>query len=111
MAKFTGVLGVVSDYVDQGHGVYTPKIIEYAVNGDLLQASISSGSGGKINTDLSFSNRFSFIAHPNLLSILSEASTNEWPLYLTWCGIKLKVTNVVLAPPRVTLSVGGVYNE
>lgn len=112
MAKFSGTLGVRTGW-ETVNGLSSPVVKEYKIYGDLLQNSYRNNNRNEINDDIQVSNRFSFIAPPSLLTLFSEASIsgNEMAMYITYFGIKLKISEFSINPPRITLSTGGVWNE
>ena len=113
MAKFSGVLGVLTGY-DLVNSVATPKIEKFKIYGDVTNSSYRNNSGEKINDDLSISNRFSFIAPAGLITIFADEShnkNNQMAMYIEYFNIKLKVTDVSFQLPRVTMNVGGLWNE
>lgn len=106
MTKFSGVIGYTAkDLVEVSPGVWEHSIIETPCSGDILQnANRWEKSSDSTNDNLKIDNRFSIISKPNLLSNLSSIK------YLSWCGIKWKVTKVEIQRPRLILTVGEVYN-
>lgn len=110
MAKFTATLVVISDYQDDGTGIFTPQKKEFSVGGDLLQQYVKTDSSEKINDDLNVSNRFSIIASPSLISFISDSNTNSTisSMYLRYFGVNLKITNIQITPPRIIFTTGGI---
>lgn len=115
MAKFSGKLGIVTDYqesVDEP-GVYNPVYEVVNVAGDVLHQYQKNDAGEKINDDISFSHRFSFLASQRILSMITGAKTDVNGItlaYLEYYGIKLKITNIEISMPRIIITVGGRYN-
>lgn len=110
MAKFSGTLGIVCGY-ENVNSVAVPKIEKYKVYGDMYQTSVKHDSGDKINTNLTISNRFSFIAPKRLVTLLSNNSNAITALYIDYKGLKLKVNEMTFAEPRINLITGGIYHE
>lgn len=110
MAKFSGTLGVVCGY-ENINSVAIPKIEKFKICGDVYQTSVKHDSGERINDNLNISNRFSFIAPKRLITILAANSQAITALYVEYRGLKLKVTDMTFAEPRINLSTGGIYNE
>jgi hypothetical protein len=109
MAKFVGTLAVVTGYTDDT-GIWRRVVKKIPVAGDLLNDNkVDIGSGDKVNDDLTFSNRFSILASPDILTTLSQNSEAITPIYIEYFGIKLKVTSISIKLPRIELSVGGVW--
>ena len=110
MAKFSGTLGVVCGY-ENVDSVAIPKIEKYKIYGDMYQTSVRHDSGDRINDNLTISNRFSFIAPKRLVTLLSNNSSAITALYVEYKGLKLKVSEMTFAEPRINLATGGLYNE
>lgn len=110
MAKFSGNLVVVTGYVDDT-GVYKRQKAIYPVVGNLVQdRTVEVGSGDKNENDsLTFSNRFSFLASPRIVSVLSVESEGVHPIYLECFGVKLRVKTVTIKWPRVEITTGGLW--
>lgn len=118
MAKFIGTLGVVTGYFETTidgvqSGVFKPIIETYTVSGDILSNSHRNEQGRSINDNLSISNRFSIIATPSLLTVMTSnpSESNITPMFLEIYGNKWKVASLELQLPRVYISLGGLWNE
>lgn len=113
MAKFSGILGIVTDYTETEPGIFDPVVLERKVIGDVVQRYQKNDAGETINDDISFSHRFSFLASPNIISMLNNAKSDEKGItlaYFTYYGIKLKITNIEITPPRIVITTGGRFN-
>lgn len=116
MAKFSGVLGIVSEFSEQTtdgipNGIFKPTIIEVPISGDLLENRYRVNSN-KINDEVTLSNRFSFIVPSNIISTLVYSyATYKYGIYITWYGTKLKISDMQINPPRVTVSTNGIWIE
>lgn len=103
MSKFFGAVGYISE-VETAPGVTTNTPVEKRYKGDLLQNNRRLDNGVDINDNVSISNR---------ISILADAYANNHihdMRYVKWRGTAWKVTNIDVKPPRIILSLGGVYN-
>lgn len=103
MAKFSGKIG----YAVTGEtspGIWAETITEYSARGDLLNSSYSMNNSDKVNTDISLSNRISIVASAKLHEQIHNLR------YVTINGIKWTIESVELAPPRIILTTGGVWN-
>lgn len=116
MAKFSGVLGVVTNQIEEldsdgiPTGVYKSVVTRYPVRGDIIRHSRSIDTSSKVNGDITLSNSFSILASPYLLTVMS-AEDKDISIYLEIWGQKWRVESIELALPRVTLSVGGLWHE
>lgn len=108
MSKFSGTLAIVNEFADDT-GIWQREVQKYPIAGDFYQDNTARLTGEKINEDLSFSMRFSFLASPNLMTILSEDSQAITPLYIEYLGLKLKVNSMTFQWPRLILTVSGVW--
>lgn len=103
--KFSGTVGFWEQDQETSPGIWKPKIVERKYYGDVLRSSRSLQTSDKQNADLRVSNQ---------LSILSDLYMRQnWQSirYVIWNGVKWSVTNVDISYPRLTLELGGVYNE
>ena len=108
MAKYYGMIGfgktVETDPTNRP-GVYELVIEERPYYGDILANNRRYERGDGLNDDLNVRNEFSILADPFAMENFSGMR------YLTWLGSKWKITDVKIDFPRMTLSVGGVWNE
>lgn len=103
MAKFSGMIGYAEER-ETAPGVYEQIITERPALGDVIRNSRKLEKGESVNDDISLSNRISMIADP-------YAATHFFGIrYISWMGTKWKVSDVEVTPPRLILTVGGVYN-
>lgn len=104
--KFSGRVGFTEKQEEVSPGVWKPVIVERPYVGDVLRnRRYFQTASDKQNADLDVSNQ---------ISILSDLYAQQnWSsiLYVIWNGIKWKVTSVDVSYPRLTLDLGGVYNE
>lgn len=107
MAKYYGMIGFgETKEVDPENrpGVYAEVVEERPYYGDILSNSRRYERGDGLNDDLNVRNEFSILADPFALENFVHMR------YLTWLGARWKITDVKVEFPRMTLSVGGVYN-
>lgn len=104
MAKFSGIIGFAVTK-ETSPGVWTEEIVERSYKGDVVRNYVRWDSGDKINDDLSLHNSFSIVADAFLFEHLGVIR------YVKWMGTAWKVTEIEPQRPRLTLTVGGVYNE
>ena len=103
MAKFYGKLGYVSE-IETRPSVYTPEIVERQYSGELIKNYRRLEKGTGANDDVDISNDISIVVDPYAMSHFHELR------YVRWRGGYWKVTSVSVEFPRLTLSIGGVYN-
>lgn len=103
MAKFYGVIGYgISAETDPG--IYEVQIQERSYSGDVLSRNWKFDSSDGVNDDINIANRISIVAD-------EFAYVNSYAMrYVEFMGAKRKVTNVEVLPPRLILTIGGVYN-
>lgn len=102
--KYHGKVGYIS-VTETYPGVYTESIQEITCYGIVTRNHSKWNQGVGINDDLDISNNFSLLLHP----VLAQNFMNL--KYIEWMGTRWKVQTVELAPPRINILVGGVYNE
>lgn len=108
MAKHYGMIGfgrTVETDPENRPGVYQLVTEEHPYYMDVLSNNRRYEPGDGLNDDLNIRNEFSILADPFALENFVDMR------YLTWLGTKWKITDVKVSFPRMTLSVGGVYNE
>lgn len=103
MAKFYGIIGYVVTKETEP-GIYEEVVVENAYYGDVLKDSRRLQERGKVNDDITISNRISIIADPFANNHFHSMR------YVEMMGTKWKITDVEVAFPRLILSIGGVYN-
>lgn len=103
MARFYGAVGYITE-VETAVDVFENKPIEKMYKGELVRNSSSLENGVDINDDVRISNRISIVAD-------SYANNHMHDIrYVKWRGTSWKVTTVDVEPPRLILTLGGVYN-
>lgn len=105
MAKWFGIVGY-GITVETKPGVWTEKIVERSYYGDLIRNSRRlQSSSEKVNDDLNISNQLSIVSDPYAYENFHSMR------YVKFMGAKWKITDVEVQYPRLTLTLGGVYNE
>lgn len=101
--KFSGIVAY-STQSETTPGVWTNAIEEREYKGDIVRVNRKLQNGSELNDKLTVSNLISVVcddyAYENFINIH----------YVIWMGSKFKVNNVELQPPRLLLTLGGVYN-
>lgn len=103
MAKFFGKIGFAT-LTETTPGVWEEVITERDYYGELIRNNRRLQGAQQLNDDISLSNEFSILADPFAVENFHSMR------YLTYMGTKWKVTTVDVQYPRLTLSVGGIYN-
>lgn len=109
MAKFSGVLGIVTGY-NNNNGIAEPIVKEVDVYGEVISQSYKVSSGQLGGDTLSIPSKFSFIVPPNVVSYFTDNSQGDYTLYLTYYGRKMKIETFEIIYPRMNVTLGGVYN-
>ena len=103
MAKYYGKIGF-AESVESAPGVHVEKIVERNYYGELVRNSRRLQSANQLNDDINISNEISIVADP-------YADKNFHMMrYIEFMGTKWKIGNVEVQPPRLILTVGGVWN-
>lgn len=104
MAKFCGKIGYAT-MVEESPGVWIEKIVERQHFGDWVSNTAKLQAQEGLNDDLVIANDLSIVADP-------YAKKNFHSIrYVTYMGTKWRVRMVKEAYPRLTLVLGGVYND
>lgn len=103
MARFYGPVGYI-ETVETALDVYTENTIERMYKGELLKNSRRLENGEGINDNVKVSNRISIVADPYANNHMHDIR------YVKWRGATWKVDTVESEPPRLILTLGGVYN-
>ena len=103
--KFSGRVGFWFEDIETSPGVYEPQIVEKSYCGDLLSNTRRNQNSSDQNDEFGISNKISILADLYM--------KKNWPFikYVTMNGIKLKVKSGDINYPRITLELGGVWNE
>ncbi len=104
MAKWAGKIGFV-ERVITATDVYSDEIVERSYRGDLVRLYRQiQQSGEKLNADLNISNDFSFVADDYARNHI------QFMRYITWRGARWSISSIRYEHPRITITVGGLYN-
>ena len=103
MAKYYGAVGY-SEYVETAPGVKDDVITERYYYGDVISNSRRLEQGESLHDNVTINNQFSIIAD-------AYAYEHFFAIrYIKWMGVAWKVSSVDVDRPRLTLTVGGVWN-
>ncbi len=103
MAKWYGPIGY-ADSVETKPGVHVERIIERNYYGDAIRQNRRIRSGDKVNEDIEISNQISIVADPYATEHIYSMR------YAEFQGVRWKIGDVEVAPPRLILTLGGLYN-
>lgn len=104
--KFSGKAGFRIDDVEIEPGVYKPQVVVKAIKGSVVSNSYQHQNSDKSTIDnVRITNQLSIVAN----QFLNKHITNL--MYVEFQGVKWKVESFDIQPPRVVVSLGGVYNE
>lgn len=103
MSKWHGMIGFGA--TEEGvPGVYNEIVVERPYYGDVLRDVKNTESGDSLNDNINIANS---------ISIVSDAYAYQnfhLMKYVTFMGARWKVKSVEVGRPRLSLSIGGVYN-
>lgn len=103
MAKWYGKIGyAITEETEPG--LWEPKIIERTYYGDMISDLRKRQNSGEVNDNINLSNVISIVADPFVIQNCSLMA------YVEIMGAKWKITDVDIQYPRLTLTIGGVYN-
>ena len=103
MSKFYGPIGYITQK-EISPGVWDEVVVEKSYRGDITRNNRRWEASEYKNDNLTISNQLSIIADPFLYE---NSSTIR---YVSWLGVRWKVTNIEIQRPRLILTLGEVYN-
>ena len=104
MARFCGTVGYAITE-ETRPGIWEEQIVERTYRGDVVKNNSSRISGEGLNDDIQISSD---------ISIMADAFAYQnfaYIKYVDFMGAKWKVISVTPERPRITLTLGGIYNE
>lgn len=103
MAKFYGPIGF-SHTKEVRPGYWEDQITEHMYYGEVIRNTRRLQSTDQVNDNINVSNEISIIADP-------FACNNIYAMrYVRFMGARWKISNVEVQYPRLTLTIGGLYN-
>lgn len=103
MAKYYGTIGYGKS-VETSPGVWRDEITERKYYGELIRNTRRLESSDKLVSDINIANDISIVAD-------QFANENFYAMrYIEFMGAKWKISNVEVKPPRLILTIGGLYN-
>lgn len=103
MGRFYGAVGY-AESVESSPGVWSETITERFYSGDALKVSRRMQSSEYVHDNLVVNTEISIVSDP--YADLNFSSIR----YVRWMGVKWKVSNITVNRPRLTLTLGEVYN-
>lgn len=103
MARFYGKVGY-AETVEASPGVWEDQIVERNYYGDVTSTTSRWEHGENKNDNLDIQNNISIIADAYAYEHFSAIK------YVEWMNQKWRVGSVQVQRPRLTLSIGGVWN-
>lgn len=103
MSKWYGKIGYAVTAKTEP-GIWEPSIIEKNYFGDMISDRRKRQNSGDINDNISLANVISILADPFAYQNCSDIA------YVEIMGTKWKVSDIEVQYPRLTLTIGGVYN-
>ena len=104
MPKCSGVIGYALAGETQP-GVWTEGITEKRYIGDIIKDNRRIVDQGEINGSINISNNISVISNRFMLDNMAFMK------YITYMNSKWKISSVDIKPPRIIITLGGIYNE
>lgn len=101
--KWFGVIGY-AETVETTPGVWEEQITERQYFGDVNRNARRLQTTDQVNDNVDISNEISIVSDPYALQNFHAIR------YAEWMGTKWKVSNIDVQYPRLTLSLGGVWN-
>jgi hypothetical protein len=102
--KFSGKVGFWIKSMEVKPGVYKSQMVEREYTGDISWDNRKFQSTDNQNDDLRLNNSISILSDIYMQENITSIK------YIKWKGAKWKVSNVEAGYPRITLTIGGVYN-
>ena len=103
MGKFYGSIGY-AETVEPSPGVWVAQITERNYYGDVNRDSRRLQSANQLNDNINVSSEISIVADPYAYNHFHSMR------YVEFMGAKWKVSTVEPKPPRLILTLGGLYN-
>lgn len=104
MAKYYGAIGF-AESVETEPGIWEERITERHYYGDVMRNTRKLQSTDQVNDNINISNEISIVADP-------YANDHIYSMrYIEFQGARWKITNVDVRPPRLTLTIGGLYTN
>lgn len=103
MPKCSGVIGYTLA-VETQPGVWTEDVTEKKYYGDIVRDNRKIVDQGVINNGITISNNISIVSNKFMLENMAFMT------YITFMGSKWRISSVDIKPPRIIITIGGLYN-
>lgn len=103
MARWYGEIGF-GETVETAPSVFSEKIVPRKYYGEIIRNNRKLQTSDKVNDDITITNQISILCDPYAMENFHAMR------YVTFMNSKWKITDVEVDYPRLTLSLGGVYN-
>ena len=103
MSRWYGKIGF-SVQEETSPGIWNEVVVEKNYYGDISNRSRRWQQGQDLLDDITITNEIIITTDPYIIENLTNIR------YVEIMGIKWKITNITLNHPRLTLSLGGIYN-
>lgn len=104
MAKWSGKIGFAEN-VEYEPGNWEPNIVERQYYGDVIRNISKRQNSGGVNDNIVIANNISIVADPYANNNLHTMK------YIEFQGTKWKIESAEVQFPRITISIGDVWNE
>ena len=102
MTKYAGKVGYAIQS-EKAPGVWVDEIVERKMRGDVIGSSSSFRPGESVNDDIVLGHRISLVGDPYAYENFTGLR------YVTYLGVKWKVTGIEIQRPRMIVTVGDIY--
>ena len=103
MSRWYGKIGF-SVQEETSPGIWNEVVVEKNYYGDIYNRSRKWQQSKDLIDDITITNEITITTDPYIIENLTNIK------YVIIEGIKWKITNITLSAPRLTLSLGGIYN-
>lgn len=103
MARWYGEIGF-GETVETAPSVFSEKIVPRKYFGEIIRNNRKLQTADKVNDDITITNQISILCDPYAMENFHAMR------YVTFMNSKWKITDVEVNYPRLTLTLGGVYN-
>ena len=103
--KLVAIIGFWVEDIEETPGIHKPSIIEKKYYCDCSKAMQRWQQGDEMNSEIKINNTISILSDIFMMTNLKSIK------YAIWNGMKLTVTSITVNYPRITLELGGFYND
>lgn len=103
MSRWYGKIGF-SVQEETSPGIWNEVVVEKEYYGDIYNRSRKWQQSKDLIDDITITNEITITTDPYIIENLTNIK------YVVIEGIKWKISNITISAPRLTLSLGGIYN-